>query len=95
MDATRNRSQGQGRGNSSDLDSPDRPNLTRRGLERFLNVGQRWVERNTAARRIPGQHRCGREWRYKRADIEKAQLSGQVLLPKAKVVSLGLKRRRR
>ncbi len=78
-----------------DPDSPDLPNLTRRGLERFLNVGQRWVERNTAARRIPGQHRCGRVWRYKRADVEKAQLSGQVLLPKVKPVTLGLKGRRR
>ena len=82
----------QGGGDLSDYDSPDQPNLTRKGLARLLNVSEKWVVSNTP--RIPGHNRPGRIHRYRRDEVIKAQLAGQILQPKPKVTSLGLKRRR-
>lgn len=63
-----------------DPDSPDRPTLTALGLQRWLNVGEDWVEKNTQAGRIPGQFKTGRAWKYERAAIELQKLTtGQVL----------------
>jgi len=84
---------GIGFGNDLDFDSPDRPILTPIGLQRFLAVEEAWVEKNTQARLIPGQFKAGRYWRYRRADIEKQMLSGQVLLEKKKFTLQGLKKR--
>lgn len=61
----------------------DRDILTPPQLVDWLEVGEDWVEKNTQARRIPGQFKAGRYWRYRRADIEKQILAtGQALLPK-------------
>jgi hypothetical protein len=58
--------------------------LTPDALEDWLGVGEEWVTKNTQARRIPGQFKAGRSWRYRKADIEKQILkTGQALLPKA------------
>lgn len=57
--------------------------LTASDLGDWLQVGPKWVEKNTQARRIPGQFKAGRSWRYDRAAIEKQRLAtGQILLPK-------------
>lgn len=65
-----------------DPDSPDRPNLTALGLRRWLNVGEKWVENHTLARRIPGQRKVGKYWRYEKAAIELQILAtGQALKP--------------
>ncbi len=59
--------------------------LTAAELEGWLKVGPDWVEKNTQARRIPGQFKAGRSWRYLKAAIEKNILTrGEALLPKAK-----------
>lgn len=58
-------------------------NLTPAQLQDWLQVGEKWVEKNTQARRIPGQFKAGKYWRYERAAIEKHRLAtGDVLLPK-------------
>lgn len=56
--------------------------LTPEELAAFLKVPPRWVEKQTQARRLPGQTKVGRYWRYRRADIEKQILTGEILLPK-------------
>ncbi len=59
-------------------------NLTPEQLADWLQVGEKWVEKNTQDRRIPGQFKAGKYWRYNRASIEKQRLTtGSVLLPKA------------
>jgi hypothetical protein len=78
---------------SADPDSPDQPTLTPRGLQRLLNVGKRWEALNR--NRVKGHFRAGWYHRYDRETVIKAMLSGDVLEPKRKPVSLGLKRRRR
>lgn len=66
--------------------TPSTPDiLTPVALVDWLGVGEDWVEKNTQARRIPGQFKAGRYWRYRRSEIEKQILkTGQALLPKAK-----------
>lgn len=59
--------------------------LTPDQLADWLQVGPQWVLKNTLARRLPGQFKAGRSWRYDRAAIEKHRLTyGDVLLPKRK-----------
>ena len=53
-------------------------------LAGFLKVDLRWVEKQTQARRLPGMFKAGRYWRYRRAEVEKQLLSGQVVLPRKK-----------
>jgi len=86
----------QGGEDSLDIDSPDLPVLTSRGLARFLNVGDKWVVQNRTANRIPGHFKAGAGHRFRKADIERQIITtGNALLPKAKVVSLGLNRKGR
>lgn len=48
-----------------------------------LNVSIKFVQTQTQARRIPGQVKVGRLWRYNRAEVEKAILKGgQFLRPR-------------
>lgn len=73
-----------------DPDSPDRPYLTDLGLRRWLNVGEEWVTKNTQARRIPGQKKMGRSWRYERAAIElQLAKTGKALLDPEKPQKVG------
>lgn len=71
---------------AEDFDSPDRPILTALGLQRYLAVGDDWVEKNTLAKRIPGAFKVGKGWRYEKAAIDLQRLTtGQVLrTPKAR-----------
>lgn len=50
-------------------------------LAEKLIVSKRTVEKWEAARRIPGRVKCGRLIRYSALAIEKALLSGNLLLP--------------
>ncbi len=45
-----------------------------------LNMSLKWVVTHTQARRIPGQIKMGRLWRYRRADVEKRLVAGKFLL---------------
>ena len=49
-------------------------------LARYLNVSVKAVVHWRQARRLPGAVRCGRVWRFRRIDIEKKLLSGELLL---------------
>lgn len=60
--------------------------LTAEELADWQKVGLKFVEKNTQARRIPGQYKAGRSWRYRRADIERQILkTGKMLLDRKKV----------
>ena len=50
--------------------------LTAKQLCELLNVSQKFIQSQTQARRIPGQIKVGRVWRYNRAEVEKAMLKG-------------------
>ena len=55
-------------------------------LAERLNVSKKFVQNQTLARRIPGQIKIGRVWRYCRAEVEKAMLKGgQFLLPARRI----------
>ncbi len=57
--------------------------LTPEGLGDWLGVGEKWVEKNTQARLIPGAFKAGKYWRYRRSEIERQILkTGQALLPR-------------
>lgn len=59
--------------------------LTPPQLADWLQVGEKWVEKNTQARRIPGQFKAGKYWRYDRLAIEKHRLAtNSVLLPEGR-----------
>ena len=58
--------------------------LTPKELSRKLNMSLKWVEKQTQARRIPGQVKMGRLWRYKIKEVEKRLLSGKEFLLKTK-----------
>jgi hypothetical protein len=50
-------------------------------LAAFLGVSVKAVIKWRDAGRLPGQVRCGRIHRFRRVDIEKKLLSGELLLP--------------
>ena len=56
--------------------------LTADELATMLKVSRRFIETNTSARRIPGQIKIGRLWRYKKISVQKALIGGQFLLDK-------------
>lgn len=58
--------------------------LTPRQLAQRLNISLKWVEKHTQERRIPGQVKVGRVWRYEWVEIEKRIVAGKILLEKAK-----------
>ncbi len=49
-----------------------------------LHISLKWVEKHTQGRRIPGQIKVGRVWRYDWMEVQKRMLSGQVLLEPAR-----------
>ena len=61
--------------NSSDFFTP-------KELALKLNMSLKWVITQTQARRIPGQTKIGRLWRYRKTDVEKRLLSEEFLLKK-------------
>lgn len=54
--------------------------LTPRELSTRLHMSLKWVEKHTQARRIPGQVKIGRLWRYDWMEVQKRILRGQLLL---------------
>jgi predicted DNA-binding transcriptional regulator AlpA len=50
-------------------------------LAAFLGVSVKAVVKWRDQGRLPGQVRCGRIHRFRRSDIEKKLLSGELLLP--------------
>lgn len=55
--------------------------LTPQALAAMMSVSLKFIIKQTQARRIPGQIKVGRIWRYKRSEVEKRVLSGHFLLP--------------
>jgi len=53
-----------------------------KGLARYLSVSPKSVIKWRDKKRIPGAVKCGRVWRFRRAEIEKRLLSGELLLSK-------------
>ena len=51
-------------------------------LARKLNMSLKWVVKHTQARRIAGQVKIGRLWRYNKIEVEKRLISGQEFLLK-------------
>jgi hypothetical protein len=62
------------------VESTSRHLLTPRELAFRLSMSLKWVEKQTQARRIPGQTKIGRVWRYDWIAIEKRLVSGTLLL---------------
>jgi hypothetical protein len=60
--------------------SNDEVLLTPRELANRLQISIKWVEKQTQNRRIPGQVKVGRVWRYSWVEIQRRMLSGQILL---------------
>lgn len=58
----------------------EEPLLTPQELAAKLNISLKWVETHTQERRIPGQVKVGRVWRYDWLEIRRRMFSGQVLL---------------
>jgi hypothetical protein len=56
------------------------PLLTPRELAQRLHMSLKWVETHTQERRIPGQIKVGRFWRYDWLEVRRRMFSGQVLL---------------
>lgn len=54
--------------------------LTPKELASKLNMSMKWVEKHTQSRRIPGQVKVGRVWRYDWVEVQRRMLTGQVLL---------------
>lgn len=46
----------------------------------YLNVSKKSIEKWRVQNRLPGACRIGRYWRFRRNEIEKRLLSGQLLL---------------
>ena len=61
---------------SNDNDFFESEFFSPRELARKLNMSLKWVVKQTQARRMPGQVKVGRLWRYNRFEIEKRLLSG-------------------
>lgn len=49
-------------------------------LASLLGISKKWVEAHTQERRIPGQVKVGRLWRYNREEVLKRLLSGNPFL---------------
>lgn len=55
--------------------------LDSKQLAVFLNCSKKFIEKHRVAGRIPGSVKVGYSWRYRKSEIEKRLLSGQLLLP--------------
>jgi predicted site-specific integrase-resolvase len=53
--------------------------LTPGELAAMLKMKPKTIKKWTLARRVPGQTKCGGRWRYRRQEIEKALLRGELL----------------
>ncbi len=58
--------------------------ITPKQLAERLGISLKWVEKHTQERRIPGQVKVGRVWRYEWVEIQKRIITGEILLEKPK-----------
>ena len=52
-----------------------------RQLATMLSVSKKFIDKHTAAHRLPGMVRVGRLIRFRRLEIEKRLATGELLLP--------------
>jgi len=50
-------------------------------LSAYLGVSQKFIVKHRASHRLPGASQVGSKWVYRKAEIEKRLLGGQLLLP--------------
>jgi len=56
--------------------------LTPNEMAEKVRMSLKFIVTQTQARRMPGQVKIGRLWRYRRVEVEKRLLAGQFLLEK-------------
>lgn len=49
-------------------------------LAAYLNCSEKFIRKHIESRRLPGMVRVGRLYRFRKSDVEKRLLSGQLLL---------------
>lgn len=50
-------------------------------LAQYLSVSKKTIEKHRGTGRIPGAVKIGYSWRFRKNEVEKRLLSGQLLLP--------------
>ena len=76
--------------NSQDFQNKDQSDyFTPEELALKINMSVKFIQTNTQLRKIPGQTKIGRLWRYRRSEVEKRLLLGseQFLLPNVRCVN--------
>jgi excisionase family DNA binding protein len=53
-----------------------------RELANYLNCSEKFIRKHIESRRLPGMVKIGRVYRFRKSDVEKKLLSGQLLLEK-------------
>jgi excisionase family DNA binding protein len=56
--------------------------LSVKQLANYLNCSEKFIRKHVASRRLPGMVKIGRVYRFRKSDVEKKLLSGQLLLEK-------------
>jgi len=56
--------------------------LTVKELANYLNCSEKFIRKHLEGRRLPGMVKIGRVYRFRKSDVEKKLLSGQLLLEK-------------
>ena len=51
-------------------------------LANYLNCSEKFIRKYIESRRLPGMVKIGRVYRFRKSDVEKKLLSGQLLLEK-------------
>ena len=64
---------------------PDRPLLTSADLRQAMGVNEKTIDRWVKAGLIPGATRVGRQWRFRREEIEQALEAGTLGRPKPRI----------
>lgn len=58
--------------------------LTAKELAEFLSMSPKFVQKHISTKRLPGMVRCGRSWRFRKSEVQKRLLCGQLLLEKVR-----------
>lgn len=56
--------------------------LSVKQLANYLNCSEKFIRKHIESRRLPGMVKIGRVYRFRKSDVEKKLLSGQLLLEK-------------
>lgn len=54
--------------------------LTVKELAAYLNCSEKFIRKHIESRRLPGMVKIGRIYRFRKSDVQKRLLSGQLLL---------------